>query len=526
VNAERANGRAEELFREPYADKEHWGQRSVDLSRLAGEEVRLSLEADSERAGSVALLAAPTLSGEQATDFPNVVFYVIDGAAASQMSVYGYNRRTTPHLERLAAQGAVFELAYSNSSWTRPSTASFMSSLQHSSLGGLKDFGNPPPDEVPTMAEHLHKAGYQTAVLATNPNAGTMSNLDRGVDRLREDFSGSPELSSRELHQQFWRWRASYPGAPYWVHFQTTDVHEYDDGKGVAPFAGLFVSAERRNAYLDSRGRLSEGGGTGPHSPAFARTGIDRRAFFEVQRDLYDEAMAHQDAEIGRLVERLQAAGEWENTLFIIAADHSFLAAGDEDFSLGMLDILPPQWGPMFRPSVTRIPLIFVWPGHIPAGQRLREPVSMIDMLPTILDLVGLPQPEVLQGRSLAPLMLGRGSWEPRPVMLDEFQWDGETGELRGVIEMVDGQWGASLEINPAENTPAEQRRPSRLLLCRSVTSDARSVTHPARTRLHSVGVRELRAHPRSESTHQSGWASNLSFSVKRLTFRVSKSSR
>ncbi len=72
----------------------------------------------------------------------------------------------------------------------------------------------------------------------------------------------------------------------------------------------------------------------------------------------------------------------------------------------------------------------------------------MIDMLPTILDLVGLPQPEVKQGQSLAPLLLGKPGWEPRPVILDEFYQNANTGKMLGWIEVIDGRWGASLQIN------------------------------------------------------------------------------
>ncbi len=89
----------------------------------------------------------------------------------------------------------------------------------------------------------------------------------------------------------------------------------------------------------------------------------------------------------------------------------------------------------------------------------------MIDMLPTILDLVDLPMPEVMQGQSLAPLLLGETEWEPRPVILDEFRVDRETGELRGLIEVIDGRWGASLEINPDPKNEPEQQRPVPLLL-------------------------------------------------------------
>ena len=62
----------------------------------------------------------------------------------------------------------------------------------------------------------------------------------------------------------------------------------------------------------------------------------------------------------------------------------------------------------------TRVPLILVWPGRIPGGQRFQDPVSMLDVLPTILDLVDLPMPEVMQGQSLAPLLLGEEGWDAR----------------------------------------------------------------------------------------------------------------
>jgi arylsulfatase A-like enzyme len=200
--------------------------------------------------------------------------------------------------------------------------------------------------------------------------------------------------------------------------------------------------------------------------------GIDRVEFYTVAQAMYDEAMAHTDYQIGRLVERLKAEGEWENTLLVVAADHSIRAAM-EDMAIAIQDSLPPIWNqPMLRPSITRIPLLFVWPGHIAGGQWFSEPVaSMVDVLPTILDLVGLPLPEVMQGQSLAPLLLGEGEVESRPVILDEFRVYGETGELRGVIEVIDGRWGASLEVNPQppeEDEPEERamrRRPVPLLL-------------------------------------------------------------
>ncbi|MCZ6778904.1 MAG: sulfatase, partial [Acidobacteria bacterium] len=440
------------LIEETYADQELWAQRSVDLSSLARRTVTLTLEADSDRTGTVALWAAPTLSGKRATDKPNIIFYIIDGGGADYMSVYGYNRRTTPNLEHLAAEGAIFEHAYSNSTWTKPSTPSFMSSLQHSVLGGYKTNADPLPDQAVTMAQHLHRAGYQTAVFTSNAYAGTMSSLDRGVDALREASVENNSVSSRELHQDFRRWRQAYPGEPYWVHFQTTDVHW--PWNPVAPFAGLFVDPESRERFYEWERRLAEVLGlSGPRRPArgmgplpaepFEKASISHVAFYNAARGLYDETMTHNDYQLGRLMERLKASGEWEHTLFILAADHGYWP------STGLFDPLPPEWAPNLRSFLSRVPLIVVWPERIAPGQHFSQAVSMIDILPTILDLVGVPMPEVMQGQSLEPLLLGKEGWEPRPVILDEFYFDWDTGELSGLIEVVDGRWGASLEIDP-----------------------------------------------------------------------------
>ena len=81
------------------------------------------------------------------------------------------------------------------------------------------------------------------------------------------------------------------------------------------------------------------------------------------------------------------------------------------------------DYDPMFRSCVTHVPLLIVWPGRIAGGQRFSQPVSMVDVLPTVLDLVDLPMPEIMQGQSLVPLLLGEEGWEPRPVILDGAPW-------------------------------------------------------------------------------------------------------
>lgn len=138
------------------------------------------------------------------------------------------------------------------------------------------------------MADHMHSGGYQTAVFTANPYAGPVSTLDRGVDVLRDawdEFSYHPRsnhsASSRYLHEAFWHWREAYPGQPYWVHFQSVDIHEPWDP--VPPFAGLFGSVDGPEQLDFWRAQMEEAGTWDePWLPAPAGAAIDPREYVRV----------------------------------------------------------------------------------------------------------------------------------------------------------------------------------------------------------------------------------------------------
>jgi arylsulfatase A-like enzyme len=308
------------------------------------------------------------------------------------------------------------------------------------------------------MAQLLHGAGYETGVFTSNSWCGSMSSLDRGVDNLIESISGPNSASSEELQRAFWRWREAYPGRPWWAHFQVTDVHW--PWEPVAPVAGSFMSHAERAAFNDMERRLGDATGSLGRSwglrapgPTFDKAGIDRKAYFDGVRGAFDEAMAFSDHQLGLLVERLKATGEWENTILIVTADH-----GDWP-GLGFFD----AWAPFERvaylnPYLSRVPFVVIWPAKIKPGQRFRGPVSLIDLLPTVLDLAGRPRPDYLQGQSLAPLLLGKPGWEPRPVVIDELTYSPINGNPNEIVEIVDGRWGASLRISKEKEEEAGPR--------------------------------------------------------------------
>ncbi|MCP4805770.1 MAG: sulfatase-like hydrolase/transferase [Proteobacteria bacterium] len=396
-------------------------------------------------------LGAPTLRAVQPAQ-PNVLFYVIDGGGADLMSLYGYERPTTPGIEAIAEHGVVFENARTSSAWTKPSTASFMTSLHHSVLGGFTKNEDRIPSSTTTMAEHFHAAGYQTAVFTSNPFAGSMSGLEDGVDVFRDRGAKPNSTSSAQLHDDFWQWRDDWPGEPWWVHVQSTDVHE--PHTPIAPYAGMYASIERREQFETwwaevHKVRIDADTVLGRYIARLEHMGVEPRDFFRAQWDLYDETMTHNDATIDQLVADLKARGEWDNTVLIVGADHGHPAGSFSRFGRGLIEPTPEDWeGALADSYRTHVPLVVIWPGHLPEGIRIDEPVSMIDVLPTVLELADLPPAEVQQGRSLVPLLLGK-EWESRPLVIEQVQAYLPTGEMVGHIELVDGDWAASLEVVP-----------------------------------------------------------------------------
>jgi arylsulfatase A-like enzyme len=490
-----------------------WTQAHLDLSAHAGQPVALRFEVTPE--GEVdTYLGAPTLSGAP-PDAPNVLLYVIDGGGADLMSLYGYHRSTTPHLEALAAQSVVFDRARVNAAWTKPSTASFMTSLHHSVLGGFTQNEDDIPAAAVTMAEHFHAAGYQTAVFTSNPFAGSMSGLQASVDVFRDHGAQLNATSSAELHAEFWRWRRDWPGGPWWAHIQTTDVHE--PFQPVEPFAGTWASPERQARFDDWTAQLK---GVSiqrdtvleQYQARLRHLGVEPRDFFRTQWDLYDESMRHNDATLGALVAELKAAGEWERTLLIVTADHGHPAGSFSRFGRGMVEPTPPPWeGALADSWRTWVPLVVSWPGHLPGGVRIDQPVSLLDLLPTVLELAGLPAASVQQGRSLVPLLTGAGALEPRPIVIEQVQAWPETGEMVGHIEIIDGDEAASLEVMPAAARAAMAAAGS------LTTNGGWRAARPHRASTPALLLYDLAADPHALSNTNQGQAVRVAESTARL---------
>ena len=373
--------RCQRLFSErvdPRADAAPWRERSLALGHLAGRVRHLVFEArrlSEEATFSFPVWANPTLYAPtpRTKDQPNVILLSIDTLRADHLTSYGYRHDTAPFAEeRFAKGGTVFETAVVASTMTTPSHASIFTSLYPAAHGAI-DGSKRLPVNIATLAERVRGADVDTAAITEDGWLGVAHGFGRGFDVFLENKSPdimSPEGQVDATFSEARRWLASRRDKRFFLFIHTFQVH--------SPYA-----PPERYAHLFSEheaGRIDEA--SPPHLQSVAG---------------YDREIRYTDDELRLLLDEIDALGLGRNTVFILTSDH-----GEAFLEHGVL-----EHGCRLDDEVVRVPLMF-WGRGIPAGRRIGVPVTNLDLMPTILELLRIPVPEGLQGRSLLGLIEGR----------------------------------------------------------------------------------------------------------------------
>ena len=336
----------------------------------------------------------------------NVLLVVMDTVRKDHLTPYGYDRPTTPELGAFAESAAVFEQAVAPAPWTLPVHASLFTGTYPSEHGA--DQETPYLEGMTTLAETLSAAGYETACYSSNAWITPYTRLTAGFDDQDNFFQVMPaDLLSGPL-------------ARAWQTMNDSDAlravadklvslgnvaHEYlAGGEGsdsktpaivdrTAEFAagadgGWFAFVNLMDAHLPYHPPEEYAAEFAPGADADAvcqnskeynsgARAIDADEWADI-RGLYDAEIAHVDAELGRLFDRLRAAGEWEETLVIVCADHGELH-GEHDLYGHEFCLYDP---------LVNVPLVIDGPG-IEAGRR-EETVELVDLYHTVLDALGV----------------------------------------------------------------------------------------------------------------------------------------
>ena len=302
----------------------------------------------------------------------DVFLITIDTLRADHVHCYGYDHVQTPSLDQLAKQGVRFTLAFTPSPITNSSHASILTGLLPSSHG-VSDFGVPLAASRPTLAETLKKRGYRTAAFigaVILDSKALAPGFDRGFE-FYDNFPADAESKSRwgrverrgmEVVQHAETWLNAHPTGPHFIW-----VHLYDPHDPYEP------------------------------PPPYSETYKDR---------LYDGEIAYADSALGHFLAYLKKQGWYAGSLIVVVGDH-----GE-----GLGEHHEETHGIFLYDSTTHVPLLVKLPEQRESGRTVEAQVRTTDIMPSILEVLGVPAPANLDGESLQPFLVGTGA-TPRTVI-------------------------------------------------------------------------------------------------------------
>jgi len=321
-------------------------------------------------AGALLLVLASACSGGGDDDADrtarNLLIISIDTLRADHLGLYGYERPTSPQLDAFARQAVVFDSAQAQSSWTLPSFASMMTSL-YSATHACLNFDSQLDGSFVTLAEVLRGTDFHTAAVASHVFLGRRHGLHQGFS----EFDDELVLELNESHAAI-------------TSPTVTD-------KGIAQLERRAAADERFFLWLHY---------FDPHELYKLHEGISEQFGIEEDVDRYDGEIAFTDREVGRLLNAVDRLGLSEDTVVVVVADHGeqFMDHGNQ------------RHGRDLHRETVRVPLVVRTPGYEP--RRVAPTVRMVDLMPTLLELLDVPGPPIREGLSVTRLMRGESQAE------------------------------------------------------------------------------------------------------------------
>lgn len=363
---------------------------------------------------------------------PNVLVIVVDTLRADHLSAYGYSRPTSPNLDQLAKSGVLFQNAISPSSWSLPSHASLVTgrAVHEHGMGNVEPmpwlgWGKSGLNGLATIGEALQAHGYRTAAFSANRIYFTSNvGLGRGFMHFEDYFDSIGDCFVRtEFGREFARlYMNRSPKSKFTRAFRYFGLGSWldKDSEGSGDYGGIFgirkradevnretlrwVARDRQHPFFAFLNYLDVHYAYGG-PPDYPKPAWDRGT----TTDEYDAGIKYTDDYIGRLLQAFDQSGVLRNTIVVVTSDHGeSLGAHGLSFH-----------GAALYRELVHVPLIIAYPGHIPGGVRIDQPVENAAIPHTVLELIGTKQ-NPFPGPSLSLL------WGQSPPQ----DWPNATSEL------------------------------------------------------------------------------------------------
>ncbi len=418
----------------------------MDLGSFAGRRVEISFGAEQHDLFLRPLLYASSgNAGRTARGGPkavperlNLLMIVLDGASAGRMSAYGYTKRTTPEIEKLAERGVVFDNAISQAVYTIASIGSVLTG-QYPDRHQSVSFADRLPSSAVTLPGLLSPAGFRTAGFSGNAVVSTAFGLDQGYDEFYAVWQ-SPDYTGHgdSVLRSFLSWLEAHHTEQFFAYIHFREPHfPYNPPP---PYDTLFAPARVFPEGIKDWQEVEA-----INRAAAAGDGVPADVLERV-RGLYDGNMAYVDVLVGEILKRVEALGLDRKTAVILFADHG--EALLEHRYIGHNTQL-------YEESI-RVPLLVSLPGLAP--RRVSDVVELTDLAPTVLDLAGLSdraEQEAMQGRSLVPLLYGEEI--PEKLAFSRTLWNKPRYAARGSrFKFIWDSRNGSSELYDLEKDPGE----------------------------------------------------------------------
>jgi signal transduction histidine kinase/arylsulfatase A-like enzyme len=424
-------------------------------------------------------------SAATTTNRPNVMLVTIDSLRADHVGFAGYAKAHTPTLDRLAAQGTYFSNTIVNQPGSNPSHASILTGTYPTTHGIRSHMVDMLSDDVPTIAESFAMQGYVTAgIFSWLSFEPAYSGLDRGFQVYtdmtvnRPAYLADSRTSTLAATYKRLKTMLALPGAMDRQMALSEQVEEQLDGKadvttdGVIEWLREHQSKARTNGqpfflwvhYFDPHYPYTPPPPFDEIEPDDCADCLDggmptiRKIEAELTPDFspaqinrllqyYDGEIAFTDREFGRLLDTMRTIGLDQNTLLVVLGDHGE-SFGEHD-----------QWlhGQSLHGAEINVPMIMRFPQRLPSGKVVDAVAQQIDVAPTILELLDMPIPEKVEGRSLVPLIFGEEAGAERYGVA-------ELGD-RSIVSLVTREWrllkntrDGAVELYRVVEDPDDQR--------------------------------------------------------------------
>ena len=398
------------------------------------------------------ILMAEAAAAAGQAEHPNVLLVVIDTLRRDHVGCYGYSRPTTPNLDRLAAEGLKFDQTLAASSWTVPSIGSMFTSL-HPSMHGLISYKHKLAAGLTTLAAELRSAGYQTAAITANPSTHRRYGINRGfefyddytilmdfnlegAEETRPDAGVTGRATGEMVTRLAVRWLSKQRKTeqPFFLHLFYFDPHY--DYLPPAPFDKMFTD------------RGYKGSQTGARVKELMGKPLNKEDKEQLVA-LYDGEIRYADEQLAKLLETMKELGILDSTLVVVTGDH-----GEEFWEHGNVTHAHTLYDELLK-----VPLVMRWPGRIKPGTVVTNQAGLIDLMPSLLDLVGLPIPPQCLGRSLAETIRGDATHLAEAEIFFELDAEASLKAVRtGAMKLIEQQPSGELELYAIGEDPGEQK--------------------------------------------------------------------